>query len=620
MSLPLWTRLFNWKQIRRSPSPSTITVATNESSSTVDKGTTRVVRVTVLRTGARYTGTLTPSTDSLPSGVTSSFSPSTLSPSDGFTDMTLTADAGAGSITDDAYTVTISGTGINAKTVNQTITVPDPLPPQSISIAPDNDIVSVTQGTAVDVAYTLTRVGAYAADVTLAITGLPTGVTVSYPNGATYSGSDQVKVARLSADISAPTVTTDAYTATAAGAGVTDATDNGTVTVTAASTPSTPTPLYYDGFDTYANSAALYADVGTLAAGKRYNAIAGTGIGATSLDTSVTYKGNPTVRGRFWSSSGTTPGITANGTRLTTMWWRWSQRWDPGFSLDFKNGYTGGKAHKMSNASFNGLYGRVLHAWTNGVGTPGATSGNDGDFQLEGMSKTGANTFVSPTIIRATTDGYNMFHDGEWYEVITYFNITGANSYELHSWMQRDGLTPVRRCSIRIEDLDQGVTTGLTPFRIMDTFNNLAAGPPPSGVDQSTYIGDWQIWNGTVDADPLGIGTTIGTDVDFTAVLSDNTVDVARGSSTPVTMTFSRSSGLATKNMTVNQPTNMPSGVSISYTATTITPAITSITVTVSATAGATPGAYTRNINVVHGGVGGQGARARSIPITITVT
>lgn len=627
MSLSLWTRLFNWKQIRRSPSPSTITVTTSESSSTVDKGTTRVVRVTVLRTGARYTGTLTPSTNSLPSGVTSSFSPSTLSPSDGFTDMTLTADAGAGSITDDAYTVTISGTGINAKTVNQTITVPDPLPPQSISIAPDDDTVSIQQGQSADITYTLTRAGAYTADVPLAVTGLPSGVTASYPDGQTYQGSEQTKRVRLTVDIAASTVTNDAFTTTAAGDGgsVTDATDSGTVTVTAA--PSAGgTPDIFEDWSDYANEAALDADKSTSSgAGKKYVTVTGVGNGSLSFDASVTFNGHKTLRGRIWPSSTTKPLVEAWHSSAASCWVRRVVRWSPGFSNVINNGYTGGKSHKQTNYALAGVQGRVLGTIANATNNVPGGQTNSGDLAYEVHHKTGSPSAVYlyaklRDVYLSASDA--MYTTGDWYEEIVHTLRVDAQTTKVRVWFNKVGATRTLLCTLVSADGDYPAGSGVGSLKFFDTFNALDGGAPATGVDQSFYLGEWEVYDDSGADDPYGLGYTAGDDVSLSAVADNATVAItAGGASVARTITVTRGADLSTRRVFLEKsPVNWPSGLSVSFSAATIANGSTSSTLTFTATGATVAGVYACNVRAVTEARGGYGAASDYVTFNVTVS
>ena len=630
MSLSLWTRLNNWRRLRRTAEPPSFTLSAAESASTVDKGTTRVVRLNVVYAGSRFGGTLTPSTNSLPSGVTASFSPATLTAADGFVDMSLIVDAGAGTITDDAYTVTLSGTGINGKTINQTVTVPDPLPPESISIAPDDDTVSVTQGSTVDITYTLTRVGAYTADVPLSITGLPSGVTASYPNGATYSGNDQTKIVRLTADIAASTVTDDAFTATAAGDGgsVADATDSGTVTVVAYVAPPAATPVTGDDFSSYANTAALSANVGTQASGKLYNDTATKGLsnGAVTLDASVTLDGHATCRFRIWDAGSTAPRLASNTfTTIANSWTRRVVRWSPGFSLNLNNGYTGGKAHKQTNYALAGVQGRVLGSMVNGSGSPGAV-GNGGQMAYESHHRTGGSQDVTAVYLYAVlrslvTGPDSVFDDGLWYEEITHVERVASGHTRSRIWFHEYGATPALLCTLDNKEGDYAAPAGVNQCTFFDTFNALQIGPPATGTDQSAWLGLWDVYDEATDPDPFGLGYTGGANVSLDMSIDDDTIALtAGGAGVTQTVTLTRGSDLTSQSVVMEKGDAWPTGLSVSFAQSTVPSGTTTVAATFTASASCAPGTYTRRIAGVTTGKTGVGAASDFIPITFTIT
>ena len=605
-----------------------IGIALSSTSFTIEQSEADNLTLSIFR--HNYVEDVVPIVTGLPTGVTAIVTPTSVS--NAFTNASIqfVVAADAPLVANQIVTITINAPGLSPTIVTVLLTVIVAAIPFAIGIVPDNTAVTGQQGTSIIITWTLSRIGGYTDDVTLVVSDLPTGCTVSYPDGQVWSGSATTLRSTIAIGGSAPATAAHLLTATASGTSVSDALDQTvTMDVTLPPIPTIPAPDYSDDFTSYADNAAFLANVGSLANGKKYGGIGAGSSGATSLTSSVLFEGHQVVRGRIWESSKSKPYINANIPSMSSFWWQWVQRWDPGFSLNV-NASDYGKAHKMSNGSFGGLpsgkYGRILHAWTNGRGTgpgntmvPGAASGNNADWQCEGMGYTGADTFVSPTMMSATTDGYDMFHDGEWYEFLTYFNYIGPGEYELHTFVQRYGDPPVRRCSIRIRDKNASPAT-VNNFQIMDTFNVLNLFPDP-GVDQSTYIGKWGVWNNLTNPDPFGTGLVLAPEVDFTATLSDDTIALVRGgASVQVTMTFVRGSGLPTKNLEVRSIVGPVANVTTAYSLAVVPPATGSITVTFTAGASAVPGTYTRYINVVHAGLGGQGAATRSVPVTFTIT
>lgn len=214
------------------------TTISDASIEVVEGGAAVDVTVTLFRSGG-YTDTVTLGASSLPAGVSVSY-PDGQTYTGGTTTRTVrfTAADGSTPIINDEAIVTASGTGVTTSETPITVTIlAGEAEAETIAIAPDDDTVSVPQGGSAVITYTLARNGGYTGTVTLAITGLPTGVTASLLDGATWTGSATTLRVQLTAAGDASTVTNDAFTATASGSGVTDATDNGTVSVTAAIDP-----------------------------------------------------------------------------------------------------------------------------------------------------------------------------------------------------------------------------------------------------------------------------------------------------------------------------------------------------------------------------------------------
>ncbi len=98
-----------------------ITGAITEASRNITQGSTTTFTLPITRTD--YTGTVTPTAESLPSGVSASFSPATYTGGTLSVTMTLTATGGAALITDDSITVRWAGAGVSDVTDTALLTV-----------------------------------------------------------------------------------------------------------------------------------------------------------------------------------------------------------------------------------------------------------------------------------------------------------------------------------------------------------------------------------------------------------------------------------------------------------------------------------------------------------------
>jgi cellulose 1,4-beta-cellobiosidase len=145
----------------------------SSSGTTVMQGTTATSSVTVSAING-FTGTVALTVSGLPSGVTASFSPASVTGSAGST-LTFTA---SGTATVGAATVTITGTsGSTTETATLTLTVTAE-PEFTISVSPTT--LSVPVNTNPTVALTVAYVGGLTGSVSLSASGLPTGVAANF--------------------------------------------------------------------------------------------------------------------------------------------------------------------------------------------------------------------------------------------------------------------------------------------------------------------------------------------------------------------------------------------------------------------------------------------------------
>lgn len=221
------------------------------------------VQTTVTFPRSDFSGAITPTVSGLPSGVTGAFSPSTLNGSEPSTTLTLTASAGATIVSNDTFAVSCTTSGspdLTGASANGTVTVVASATP-TVAIAASKSSTTALQGDSDNFDVTLTRTN-YTGDVTIAVSGLPSGATASIsPNPLT--GGTLVAGVVVTNDVAASTASNDAYTVGATGSGVTDATPiNMTHTITSPNVtrgiPNTSTAVKGTDFQ-YADDAALQA-------------------------------------------------------------------------------------------------------------------------------------------------------------------------------------------------------------------------------------------------------------------------------------------------------------------------------------------------------------------------
>ena len=182
------------------PTP-TISLGATLSAGVVTRSTSATTTLTITR-GGEYAGAVTLTAESLPTGVTAAFNPSSLSGASLSSTLTLSASALAANA-NTAITIRASGAGVTAQTVVYALTVqPDP-----IALSPQGSAFSVSRGGSSSVALNLTRFNAPGA-VTMTAENLPTGVTATFtPRAVTNDVALLTLTASAGATLGATTIT-----------------------------------------------------------------------------------------------------------------------------------------------------------------------------------------------------------------------------------------------------------------------------------------------------------------------------------------------------------------------------------------------------------------------------
>jgi cellulose 1,4-beta-cellobiosidase len=176
------------------------TLARSASALSVTQGSAATDTITVTDKGG-FTGSVTLAASGLPSGVTAAFGSN---PTTGSSVLTLTASSTA---TAGVATVTITGSsGTLTATTTIALTV-NPLGTGSFSLKPSAPSLSITQGSSVTDTISVTDVSPFAGSVTLAASGLPSGVTAAFGSNPTTGSSVLTLTASSTATAGAATVT-----------------------------------------------------------------------------------------------------------------------------------------------------------------------------------------------------------------------------------------------------------------------------------------------------------------------------------------------------------------------------------------------------------------------------
>jgi glucuronoarabinoxylan endo-1,4-beta-xylanase len=176
------------------------TLAPSASSLAVTQGSTAPDTITVTDTNG-FTGSVTLAATGLPSGVTVAYG---TNPTTGSSVLTFTASSSAAA---GAATVTITGTsGSTSATTTITLTV-NSSGVAGFTLTPSASSLSVIQGSTATDTITVTDTNGFTGSVTLAATGLPSGVTVAYGTNPTTGSSVLTFTASSTATTGAATVT-----------------------------------------------------------------------------------------------------------------------------------------------------------------------------------------------------------------------------------------------------------------------------------------------------------------------------------------------------------------------------------------------------------------------------
>jgi cellulose 1,4-beta-cellobiosidase len=172
----------------------------SSSSLSVTQGASGTDTITVTDVSP-FSGSVTLAASGLPSGVTAAFA---TNPATSTSVLTLTASSSAAT---GSSTVTVTGTsGSLSATTTIALTV-SAASAGSFSLKPSSSTLTVKQGTSGTDTITVTDVSPFSGSVTLAASGLPSGVTVAYGTNPTTSTSVLTFTASSTATVGTATIT-----------------------------------------------------------------------------------------------------------------------------------------------------------------------------------------------------------------------------------------------------------------------------------------------------------------------------------------------------------------------------------------------------------------------------
>lgn len=203
------------------PTPA-VSISAAPTSLSLEQGASGTVTVTVTRSGG-FTGSVALTASGLPSGVTAD------APSGTGATLVMTLSAGASAATgSSSVTITASGSGVSSATTTLNLTVTEK-PVGSFALSASPGSLSVEQGSNGTATVSISRTSPFSGAVALAVSGAPSGVTVT-ADPASVTGTSSSLTIAVSDQAEAGTAT---LTITGTASGVADATATLALTVTA---------------------------------------------------------------------------------------------------------------------------------------------------------------------------------------------------------------------------------------------------------------------------------------------------------------------------------------------------------------------------------------------------
>ena len=225
-SVLVWTACSGKKGVTNPPNTSaSIAVTAGSPTLSVVQSASGTSAITVARTN--FTGDVALTAENLPTGVTATFTPSTLSAGATASSLALAVSGTAATGTTTGVTVRARGTGVTDATATVALTV-TVAADGAASIALTPATASITAGQTAATVVAITRSGGFTGGVNFTVTGAPLGVTT------TFSSANPVTAATVNLSAaSLASVTPGTYTLTvrANSAGLAEATATFVVTI-----------------------------------------------------------------------------------------------------------------------------------------------------------------------------------------------------------------------------------------------------------------------------------------------------------------------------------------------------------------------------------------------------
>ncbi len=178
------------------------TLAPSAASLTITQGSVETDTINITDVGG-FSGAVTLSASGLPSGVTATFG---TNPATGSSVLSLIAGSTTSCVVGGTYPITISGTS-GSLSATTTISLILSVPTPEFTLSASSSALTLNQGSSVTDTISVPAIGGFLGSVTLAATGLPSGVTASFGTNPATTSSVLTLTASSTATIGAATIT-----------------------------------------------------------------------------------------------------------------------------------------------------------------------------------------------------------------------------------------------------------------------------------------------------------------------------------------------------------------------------------------------------------------------------
>jgi hypothetical protein len=244
-----------------------------------------------------------------------------------------------------------------------------------------------------------------------------------------------------------------------------------------------------DNFSQYAGNAAFQQ----LLAAKNFYGVDNIDPQLASIDPTVLYNGHQTMRYTFPGGDGSSPQLVVPVPFLRNMWLRVKVRWSPGWTTTGTL-TSSANAYKFLSWGWYGLNGRGEITITNTTEYQNLIDVFPPEYGKAGSRASIADYNSAGRIA-------NEWSDGQWYDYIVHYEITGTYTSRQRFWVVKDGGTPVLRATSSVTSYSDVPLPPIDRVQLGRNYNQMRL------PNQTMYLwyGQWEVYDGTKNPMPFGL-------------------------------------------------------------------------------------------------------------------